>query len=265
MLKIKGSGWMNQPKKDKLKNKIKNGKLTFGSWITIGNTIIAEIMARSGFDWLTIDMEHSAITLDIAQDLIRTIDLCNCVPLVRVRENNPVLIKQAMDAGAHGVIVPMINSKKDAEKAVKSVRYSPEGFRGVGLARAQQYGFDFEGYKKWLKKESIVIVQIEHVDGVKNLKDILATRGVDGFIVGPYDISGSLGCPGDFENQKFKKIISEVMQTCKDFKIPAGFHVIPPDANEVKKIIDLGYRFIAVSLDTLFLGTLCKDVINKLK
>ena len=250
---------------NQLKNKLKQNKPTFGSWITIGNSIVAEMMANSGFEWLTIDMEHSAITLDVAQDLIRIIELSGVVPLVRVSENNPVLIKRVMDAGAHGVIIPMVNTKEDAEQAVKSVKYPPEGFRGVGLARAQKYGFDFEGYKKWLKNDSIVIVQIEHIDAVKNLKEILSVKGVDGYIVGPYDISGSLGIPGDFNNPKFKKIIKQVMDVGKSAKKPAGFHVIPPDEKEVKKIMNMGYTFIAVSLDTLFLGSLCKDVLKKLK
>lgn len=250
---------------NKLKSNLKEGKLTFGSWITIGHPIVAEIMAQSDFEWLTIDMEHSAITLDVAQNLIRTIELSGCIPLVRVRENNQYLIKQVMDAGAYGVIVPMVNSKKDAEMAVKAVRYPPGGFRGVGLARAQKYGFDFDGYKKWLEKESIIIVQIEHIDAVKNLKEILTTKGVDGFIVGPYDISGSLGMPGNFESPEFKKSVKEIMDVSKELKKPAGYHVIPPDKNEVQKIVKLGYRFVAISLDTLFLGTLCKDILKKLK
>jgi 2-dehydro-3-deoxyglucarate aldolase len=245
-----------------LKNKLKNGKLTLGSWVTIGHPIVAEVMARSGFEWLTVDMEHSAITLDIAQNLIRTIELNGCIPLVRVGENNPFLIKRVMDAGAHGIIVPMVNTKEDAVKAVKSVRYPPEGFRGVGLARAQDYGFDFEGYKKWLEEDSIVIVQIEHIDAVKNLKEILKTKGVDGFIVGPYDISGSMGIPGEFNKPMFKKQIEKIMKIAKETKKIAGFHVIPPDAKEVEKIIKLGYRFVAISLDTLILGTLCKNSIN---
>ncbi len=248
-----------------LKDKLKNGSLTFGSWITIGHPIVAEVMCRSGFEWLTIDMEHSALTLDTAQNLIRTIELNNCIPLVRVSENNPFLIKRVMDAGAHGVIVPMVNTKKDAETAVKAVHYPPKGLRGVGLARAQDYGFDFEGYKKWLLNDSIVIVQIEHVDAVNNLREILKTKGVDGFIVGPYDISGSLGIPGDFENPNFKKCISEIRNIAKECKKIAGFHVIPPDKKEVKKIIGLGYKFIAVSLDTLLLGTLCKNIMNDIK
>lgn len=255
---------MNKRSKE-LKKKLKEGKLTFGSWITIGHPIVAEIMSRSGFEWLTIDIEHSVITLDIMQNLIRTVELNGCIPLVRVSENNPNIIKRVMDAGAHGVIIPMVNSKKDAESAVKSVRYPSKGFRGVGLARAQDYGFNFEGYKKWLEKDSIIIVQIEHIDAVKNLKEILSTDGVDGFIVGPYDISGSLGFPGNFEHPEFKKCIKEIMDVSKNSKKPAGFHVIPPDPKEVEKIKKLGYKFIAVSLDTLFLGSLCKKVIEDLK
>ena len=248
-----------------LKEKLKNQKLTLGSWITIGDPIVAEVMARSGFEWLTIDMEHSAITLDIAQNLIRIIELNGCIPLVRVPENNPYIIKRVMDAGAHGVIVPMVNSKKDAEKAVKAVRYPPEGARGVGLARAQDYGFDFDGYKKWLEKESIIIVQIEHINAVKNLKEILSTKGVDGFIVGPYDISGSMGKPGNFENAEFKKQIKKIMDISKEMKKTAGYHVIPPEVDETKKIINLGYRFVAVSLDTLYLGNICKNITKNIK
>ena len=249
----------------KLKDKLKRGELSFGSWITIGNPIIAEVMAVSGFEWLTIDMEHSAITLKDAQDLIRTIELSGSVPLVRVGEKNPNLIKRVMDAGAHGIIVPMVNNKEDADLAVRSVRYPPEGIRGVGLARAQQYGFGFEIYKEKLISNSILIVQIEHIDAVNNLEEILKVEGVDVIIVGPYDISGSLGRPGDFENAEFKDCVSKIMKLCKKFNKPAGFHVIPPDFKEIRKYIKLGYRFIAISLDTIFLGTLCKDVLDELK
>lgn len=252
---------MSYMKDNNVKEKMKKNKITYGSWITIGNPIVAEIMANSGFDWLTIDMEHSAITLDIAQDLIRTIHLSGCIPLVRVGENNPVKIKRVMDAGAYGIIVPMVNSKEDAEKAVRAVKYPPKGSRGVGLARAQEYGFSFEEYKKWLEKKSIVIVQIEHIDAVKNIDQILSVEGVDGFIVGPYDISGSLGRPGDFETEEFKKIMKDIIKAGEKFNKPAGFHVIPPEKNEAKKYVDLGYRFIAISLDTLILGNKCKEIL----
>jgi len=250
-----------------LKNKLIKRKLTIGSWITIGHTVVAEIMASAGYDWLTVDMEHSAITLDIAQDLIRVIELCGVVPLVRVGENDPNLIKRVMDAGAHGVIVPMVNSKDDAEKAVASVQYPPKGFRGVGLARAQKYGADFEGYKKWNGQESIVIVQIEHIKAVENLEAILSVPGVDGFIIGPYDLSGSLGVPGQFDHPEMLKALNRVKEVSKKMNALSGFHVIPPGVEAFQEKVREGYKFIAHSLDILFLGGGCrkglKSVLSK--
>jgi len=242
-----------------LKKRIKKRELTIGSWITIGHTVVAEIMARAGYDWLVVDMEHSAITLDSAQDLIRVIELCGVVPLVRVGENDPNLIKRVMDAGAHGVIVPTVNSKADAEKAVASVQYPPRGFRGVGLARAQKYGADFEGYKKWNEQESIVIVQIEHIKAVENLEAILSVSGVDGFIIGPYDLSGSLGVSGQFDHPEMRKALDRVKEISEKMNALSGFHVIPPEVEALQGKIKDGYKFIAHSLDILFLGSGCKN------
>ena len=114
-----------------------------------------------------------------------------------------------MDAGAHGVIVPMVNTKKDAEAAVKAVQYPPKGQRGVGLARAQDYGFGFEAYKKWLIRDSIVIVQIEHIKAVKNCNEILKVKGINGSFIGPYDLSASLGKPGHYEDPEVKTAIQD--------------------------------------------------------
>ncbi|MCF8069384.1 MAG: 2,4-dihydroxyhept-2-ene-1,7-dioic acid aldolase [Desulfobacterales bacterium] len=248
-----------------LKDKLKNHELTIGSWITIGHTIVAEIMAKAGYDWLTVDMEHSAISIDIAQDLIRVIDLCGLAPLVRVSENDPNLIKRVMDAGSHGVIVPMVNSKNDAEKAVASVQYPPSGFRGVGLARAQNYGFDFEGYKKWNEQESIVIVQIEHIKAVENLETILSVPGVDGFMIGPYDLSGSLGIPGQFDHPEMVKALKKVKEISKKMNALSGFHVISPDAEALQEKIRDGYKFIAHSLDILFFDNGCRNSLKAIR
>jgi 2-dehydro-3-deoxyglucarate aldolase len=119
-----------------LKSKLRHKELTLGSWVSLGNPGVVEIMANAGFEWLTIDMEHSAITIREAEELIRVIDLCGVVPLVRLSANDPVQIKRVMDAGAHGMIVPMVNTKSDAERVVEAVYYPPTGRRGVGLARA---------------------------------------------------------------------------------------------------------------------------------
>ncbi|MBP7055367.1 MAG: 2,4-dihydroxyhept-2-ene-1,7-dioic acid aldolase [Candidatus Omnitrophica bacterium] len=248
-----------------LKARLRSGKLTIGSWITIGNLSVAEIMARAGFDWLAIDMEHSAITLDKAQELIQVIGLCGTPALVRVGENDPVVIKRVMDAGAQGVIVPMINSARDALAAVRAVKYPPMGTRGVGLARAQGYGLGFSAYAGWVNRGSIVIAQIEHITAVDNLDEILAVDGIDAFIVGPYDLSASMGIPGKFEDLRVKNALSRIMRTAKVHKAVAGFHVIPPNAKEVLKKVREGYRFVGFSLDTLFLGAKCRDEFSLLK
>lgn len=248
-----------------LKKKLQRREVTLGSWLTLGHTAVAEIMAKAGFEWLVVDMEHSVITLDIAQQLIQVIEGCGVIPLVRVGANDPTIIKQVMDAGAYGVIVPMVNSKELAEAAVSAVRYPPAGTRGVGLARAQGYGSSFEEYRQWLEKESIVIAQIEHIDAVNNLDEILAVKGIDGCIIGPYDLSGSLGVPGNFEHKDVAAALKKVETICAAKKVSLGYHVIQPDYKLVKEKIAKKYNFIAFSLDILFLGNSCREQMKKLK
>jgi len=252
-------------KADSLKSKLRKRQQTIGSWITLGHSSIAEIMAKAGFDWLTVDMEHSAITLHETQQLVQVIELSGCVPLVRVGTNDANLIKRVMDAGAHGVIVPMVNSKEDAEKAVGAVKYPPQGFRGVGLARAQSYGTNFEGYQKWNETESIVIVQIEHIKAVENLEAILSVEGVDAFIVGPYDISASLGVAGQFNHPEMTSALSRVLDTAKRLNAVAGYHVVPPDVNQVLEKMKQGYLFLAFSIDFLFLGDSCRTGLQAIR
>ena len=251
--------------KNPLKVKLVNREPTIGSWITLGHTSIAEIMANAGFEWLVVDMEHSVITLDIAQQLIQVIEGCGVTPLVRVGENNPNIIKRVMDAGARGVIVPMVNSQADAAAAVKAVKYPPVGTRGVGLARAQGYGDKFDEYAATVNEESIVIAQIEHIDAVNNLEPILSTEGIDGCIIGPYDLSGSLGVPGNFEHPDVLAALKKVERTCLEKKVALGMHVIQPDYRLVIDRIAKGYSFIGFSLDILFLGNSCREQMARLK
>lgn len=248
-----------------LKEKINNNELTVGSWITFSDTSVAEIMAKAGFDWLTVDMEHSAITLSEALQLVQVIDLCGVPPLVRVEQNDACIIKRVMDAGAHGVIVPMVNSRQEAIAAVGAVKYPPAGNRPVGLSRAQGYGVTFDQYKEWVNKESIVIVQIEHIDAVGNLEEILSVGGVDGFIVGPYDLSASLGKPGDFDCPQMKSALEKIIKVSAKIRKTSGFHVVPPRPELVKEKINEGYRFIAYSVDFLFLGEKCRDGLKSIK
>lgn len=248
-----------------LKNKLRANRLAIGSWITLGHQSIAEIMCQAGFEWLVVDLEHSVITIDKAQQLIQIIELSGCIPLVRVGENNPLLIKRVMDAGAHGVVVPMVNSKADAEKAVRAVKYPSVGTRGVGLARAQGYGFEFEKYRDWVNKDSVVIAQIEHIKAIENLEAILNTKGIDGSIIGPYDLSGSLGYPGEFDRAEVQKALIKYEKICQKMKKPMGIHSVQPDPTRASQYIKKGYSLVAVGVDELYLGQMCRDVLKGIK
>lgn len=249
---------MEQFERKSLKKALQEGSLTIGSWISIAHPAIVEIMADAGFDWLTVDMEHSVITIREAEELIRIIDLKGKTPLVRLTSNDPNQIKRVMDAGAHGVIVPMVNSREQAEAAVRAVKYPPNGSRGVGLARAQKYGACFDAYIQWLKEESVVIAQIEHIDAINNLESILMTDGIDGTIIGPYDLSASMGKPGKFDDADVMEAISLYEEISKKLNKPLGYHVVPSDYTLVKARIENGYSFIAFSTDFLFLGENCR-------
>ena len=242
-----------------LKKKLAQKTLTIGSWLSWGFSPMTEVMAKAGFEWLVIDIEHTAIDYAEAQQMIQTIELAGCVPLVRVGDNDPLIIKRVLDSGACGIIVPMINSAKEAKRAVDAVYYPPRGNRGVGLSRAQGYGVDFHGYRERALEQTLVIVQIEHVRGVENLEEILSVDGVDGFIIGPYDLSGSLNQPGNFEHPDVLKALQRVTEVMKKSEKPGGYHVVQTSQDELKKRIDEGYRFIAYGDDMVMFAQKVKD------
>lgn len=248
-----------------LKNKLKNNELTIGSWITIGNATVVEVMATAGFEWLCIDMEHTSIDLETAKMLITTIQANDMKALVRVSKNEEVAIKKVMDMGADGVIVPMVKTKEDAQMAVDFVKYPPTGKRGVGLYRAQGYGTKFEEYKKWVKDESIIIAQIEHIEAVENIEEILTVDGIDGTIVGPYDLSGSMGYPGEYYKDDVQEAILKVKKACQQYNKPYGFHVIESDPKSLQSRIDEGCTFLAYSVDFFFLGDSARSGMKTIK
>jgi 2-dehydro-3-deoxyglucarate aldolase len=231
-----------------------------GSWITLSHPAIAEIMVASGFDWLAVDLEHSVISLREAEELIRVISLGGCSPLVRLTSNNPDQIKRVMDSGAHGLIVPNINSAEEATRAIRAMKYPPSGIRGVGLARAQAYGNSLPEYLQWLERDSVLIVQIESITAVENIDEIFSLTGVDGFIIGPYDLSASMGIPGEFKDPRFEEAIKGIRVAAQKFNLCGGIHIIEPSISSLKERIDEGYRFIAYSLDIRMLDVSCRDV-----
>lgn len=239
--------------------------ITLGSWLTLNNPYIAEVLSSAGFDWLCVDMEHSITDYADAQAMILTIQSRGLKAFVRVGENNSRIIKRVLDAGADGIIVPMVNTLADAQRAVSAVYYPPKGSRGVGLARAQNYGFGFEDYKDGKAREITLIAQIEHVDAVQNLEQILALDDIDGTIIGPYDLSGSMGKPGQWNDADVVSVLEAYENIARQSGKLMGYHVIQPDHRLVLEKIAAGYDFIAFSLDSLFLGTLAKTEMQKIR
>jgi 2-dehydro-3-deoxyglucarate aldolase len=248
-----------------LQQKLKNNELTIGSWIMMGNPMSVEVMALAGFEWLVIDIEHTSIDLSTAENLIRTIQSKKIKALVRVSKNEEVIIKRILDMGADGVIIPMVCSKEDAIAAVEYAKYPPIGKRGVGLYRASGYGTTFEEYKKWVNEELVIIAQIEHINGVNNLDEILEVEGIDGTIIGPYDLSASLGFPGEFEREDVKNSVQKVLDKCKAKNIPSGFHVVDTNPDALKSKIVQGYTFLAYGIDYFFMRDAAMNGMKKLK
>ena len=252
-------------KKSILKEKLKTHQLSIGSWLTIPHQAVIEILGTAGFEWLTIDMEHSPISIETIMNLIGHIQGNGMQALVRVSKNEEVAIKRVLDAGADGVIVPMIKNKEEAIQAVNYVKYPPIGKRGVGLNRAQKYGTAFDTYQEWVKNECVIIAQIEHIDAVNNLEDIFSVSGIDGIIVGPYDLSASMGYPGEYDRADVKLALEKIDVIAKKLNKPLGFHVVDSDHSKTVEKINKGYSFLAFSLDFFFLGDKARDEMNLLK
>lgn len=248
-----------------LKKRLAQCEVTIGSWITLGHPSIAEIMACAGFDWLVLDAEHSVLELSEIQTLIQVLDGRQCPAIVRLTSNHPDQIKRVMDAGATGVMVPMIRSAADAIAAVSSVYYPPLGNRGVGLARAQGYGASFPAYEQWLKDNTIVVVMIEHIEAVKNIDAILSVENVDAYIIGPYDLSGSMGRPGELDHPDVQAAIKQVLQAGLRHHKAGGVHVIEPDPAMLKQRIQEGFTFLGYSLDIRMLDSLCRSHMQIIK
>ena len=242
--------------------------ISLGSWITTANPVFTEIMAKSGFEWLSIDLEHSSISINDVENLIRIIDLNNIMPFVRLTSNNPDQIKRVLDFGAHGIIVPNVITKLDVENIINASFYPPMGNRGAGLARAQNYGNTFKEYIKKANKSLKIFVQIENINAIKNLDLIFSHKEITGYFIGPYDLSFSMNIPGKFNDKEYLKVISQINKIGKKYNLKRGIHVVEPELNNLKNHIKKGFDFIAYSLDTKILDTNCRNVnlaIKKLK
>ena len=238
----------------KFKKILTDNKFTIGTWITISDPIIPEVLSPAKFNWMCVDLEHTSITLDQLKKIIISIENQNVIPLVRVGENNYNLIKRVMDIGANGVIVPNINNAKEAQMAIDAVKYPPMGKRGMGLYRSQSYGKSLKEYIKWNEQESVVIVQIESQEGLDNVEEIFSLDHIDAFFVGPYDLTASMGISGKFDHIKYKNALKKILKVAKKYNIAPGIHSVSSDYRDVIKYHKQGFKMIGYSIDFMFMG-----------
>jgi len=246
---------MNRLEKIKfIRQVLASNKPSVGSWMQIPHSSIAEIMGQAGYDWVAVDMEHGAISAHQLPDLFRALELGNTLPLVRLAHGYPKDCKQALDAGAGGVIVPMVESAAQLIAVRNACRWPPSGTRGVGFSRANLFGKHFETYREEAQAP-LLVAMVENICAVDDLNEILAVEGLDAILIGPYDLSASMGITAQFENSVFIAAMERIRTLCFKSNIPCGVHVVMPDVNMLKLRIKEGYKFIAYSIDSVFFNT----------
>ncbi|MBV9282772.1 MAG: 2-dehydro-3-deoxyglucarate aldolase, partial [Chloroflexi bacterium] len=211
---------------------------------------VAEVLSLSGLDLLFIDMEHGALDIAAAQDLVRA-TVGDCPSLVRVPENSALWIRKVLDIGCDGIIIPLVRTAAEARQAVRAARYPPRGERSAGIARAHGYGLRFGAYVARADDEITVIVQVEHIAAVAVLDEILEVEGIDAILIGPYDLSGSMQRLGDVTHPDVQAAITTVRNRCQQRGMPVGIFVL--DAREAAEELAQGADFLAVGTDASFL------------
>ena len=246
----------------KFRRDLKQGRALIGGWIQISNSNIAEMMSNAHYSWIAFDMEHGSFAMRDFPDLCRAVELKNKLPFIRLPNKNLAVCSQAFDAGCAGVIIPNIKSEAELISIKKACYLPPYGSRGIGYSRVNLFGQEFKKYSKQ-KNNPIIIAMIENVNAVKCLEKILSVQGLDAILIGPYDLSASMGLTGKFENQKFKSIIHKIKNLCKKYKVPCGIHVIDPNYKILKKYIRQGYQFLPFSMDTVLLNSALNNSFKK--
>ncbi len=232
-----------------LRARLRGGGAVLGTWLTLPVPAVGELMAAAGFDFVTVDLEHSALSIAEAAALIQAVSLGGAAPLVRLSGHDPVQIKRVMDAGAHGIIVPMVNRLAELEAVHAAMHYPPRGRRGVGLARAQGWGERFDAYRAWLEEDAVLIAQIEHEAALAELDAICAFPGLDGVLVGPYDLSASMGLAGQLDHPAVAAARARIRASADAHGVAAGIHVVEPDPVLLQTRRDEGFRLVAYSVD----------------
>ena len=247
-----------------IRDDLAKSKATVGTWLQIPSTDVAELMARAGYDWVACDMEHGSFGPSILPDIFRAIEVGGAVPFARLPLAEKTCIKAALEAGAHGLIFPMIESADQPNEAIDLATYHGQDswrnagqtareYRGVGYCRANCFGKEFNSYRSKITPEIFIVAQIEHIRALEQIDTILAHPRLDAIMVGPYDLSGSMGLTGQFDHEDFKEVMVRIRKACQRRNVPMGLHIVKPNPTELAEEIAKGTRFIAYGIDSVFL------------
>ncbi|MGZ5090275.1 MAG: HpcH/HpaI aldolase family protein [Burkholderiales bacterium] len=247
---------------NRIKKLWREGKPTVGGWLSIPHCVQAEVMAHTGLDWLCIDMQHGCIDYSDAVPMLTAISTTNVTPFVRVPWNEPAMIMKVLDAGAYGVIVPMVSNRAEAERAVAACRYPPDGMRSNGPNRVLLYaGAD---YQKYANAEVACIVMIETLEGIEKLDEIVATPGVDAVYIGPTDLALALGLAPVMDNDEPKHIatVNRILEACRRHKKIAGIHTA--SSKFTQRYLDQGFQMVMLGTDRAAMSNYMKAEIGRL-
>ncbi len=230
-------------------NRVRSGEVLTGTLVSLPSPEVCELLANMGYDWLFIDAEHGAFNPQQAQNMLQAASPTPCV--IRVPIGETVWLKKALDIGAAGIIVPQVNNSSQAREIIQHCKYAPAGDRGVGIGRAHKYGIDFDRYLEKANEETAVILQAESCEAVDNINDIANLKGVDAILIGPYDLSASLGMPGEINHPLVQSAINKIIKACQDVNVSLGFFGVSAEAVLAYK--EKGCTLLTVGVDTTFL------------
>jgi 2-keto-3-deoxy-L-rhamnonate aldolase RhmA len=239
--------------------------ISCGTWVQTGSPAVSEILAYAGFDWICADLEHSDIDWNTFTNIVRAVKRHGAVPMARVSENEALAIRKALDCGAMGIIVPMVKDAVDAKKAVMAAKYPPDGIRGFAFCHANEWGAEFDDYVRTANSSIIVIAMAETREAVENIDAILETEGINGIFIGPYDLSGSYGVPGQISHPAVTEAKEKILTACKKHGKLAGQHIVMPDSESISSAVRQGYDFLALGMDTVFVSEGSKNILRILR
>lgn len=244
------------------RSRLLKGDQLLGTMLTLDSADVAELLALTGFDWLFIDGEHGPFDTRGIKSILQAVARRSCC-LVRIPSIDEVHIKRALDVGADGIIAPQVNTAEQAANVVSACRYPSQGSRGAGLARAHGFGNRSREYNASANDEIVVVVQAEHRLAVENIEAIVAVPGIDCILVGPNDLSASLGKPGQVTDPEVVDSIRRVASVCQSSGIPLG--IFGMDATAVKSWREEGFTLIVAGIDTILLGAAARNLLSELQ